>query len=176
MKYIQHTIVLFAALMLLCFSRSVQADTAPAATTGDAFKDWNTMRNHMLSQGLDPQQISWTDITVLCAGLKSSGDEHPYNECAYTKGRDWLLHRVDKAQCTTKSLASFPDGLLSGYTETLTDTDKKGVAHTYQRTIPPVTRQDLLQQRAGAVIDCMQKLGWVDANDWQPGKRSGYCQ
>ena len=176
MKYIQITTFIFAAL-LFCFSPDVQAqDKAPPTATGDTFKDWNTMRNHMQSQGLDPQQVSWTEIDMLCAGLKSGSDDHAYNQCSYTKGRDWLLFRVDKDQCTTQSLASYPDGLLSGHVETFSETDKKGVVHSYQRTLPPTPRQDLLQQRAGAVIDCMQRLGWVDANSWAPGKRSRYCQ
>ena len=178
MKYIQAATLLLFALIFFCFSSAAQAqNNTSSAETGDMFKDWNTMRNYMLSQGLDPQHVNWTDIDVLCAGMKSSSDQRPYNKCAYTKGRDLLLFTASKTQCLNQAHGAYPDSLLQQRTDTLTEKDEHGVSHTFSRvSTPPSTRQSLDQQRAGAFADCMQKLGWVDANDWQPGKRNEYCQ
>ena len=178
MKYVQITAFLFTTALLLYFSPTVRAqNTAPSVATVDVFKDWNTMRNYMLSQGLDPQGIDWSQIDLLCSGEKLNSGEIAYNKCAYTKSRDWLLYTTDRTQCIAQSRRTYPDSLLTAITETTTERDQNGVYHTFTRTITPAsTPQGLDQQRTGVFIDCMIKIGWVDANNWRPGKRNIYCQ
>ena len=178
MKHITIAAVIAAFFMLLCSPANAQApaNTPPADETYDMFKDWNTMKNYMLSQGLDAGSVNWEPIDQLCSGIKLDRGEREFNKCAYERARDSILYAADKTQCLAQSHGVYPDNLLKSRTDILTETDKEGVSHTFQRTITPILPQDLSQQRSGAFAECMQKLGWVDANNWRPGKRSAYCQ
>jgi hypothetical protein len=158
-------------VMLLCFSFSAFAQDAE-----DVFGAWNTTKNYLASQGIDTAAINWTEINQLCLPLRTGADEKAFNKCSYEKAKDSALYTIDKSQCSIRAKGAYPDSFLKGRTDTLTETGKDGVVHTYQRTITSVSTQDLEQQRAAAVVECMQSLGWVDASNWHLGKRNPNCQ
>ncbi len=134
------------------------------------------MLDYMSSQGISPVSINWSQTDQMCLGLKTDASDTAYNKCSYEKARDLTLFNNDKGQCDIQAKGAYPDSFLRGRTDTLTETDKGGAVHTFQRTSTSLSTHDLDQGRAAALVDCMQKLGWVNANDWHLGKRSSYCQ
>lgn len=159
------------AAFLTCAGLAAGAEeTKPAAT--DPFRDWQATLHYAQSQGIDTNKINWTPINQLCAGLKMQDGDSAGNKCAYEKARDMVLHANDRAQCVTRAEGTFPDSAMRGRKDTLVEKDKNGVTHSFERTIGPVTAQELEQSRAGMVVECMQNLGWASASDWTFGRRN----
>ena len=164
-------------IAFLCFSVGANAqNNAAPPVPNDSFKSWQSMLDYLASEGIDAAKINWAQIDSLCLGLKTDSGEPAYNKCSHDKGRDFVLFTADRAQCFTQAAGLFPDSFLRARTDTLTETDKNGSVHTFQRSTAALSPPDLAQQRDAAVVSCMQRLSWVDANDWRPGKRSSYCQ
>jgi hypothetical protein len=170
MNYVK---LLSAAAILACLSVSAHGQEAG---TNDIFKSWQSMQSYLATQGVDPLTIGWSRIEPLCQGLKMYSSESAYNKCSYEKALNMTLFPSDKSQCETQAKGTYPDSFLNGRTDTLLETDKNGVVHTYQRAIAAISAQDLKQLRTASVVECMQKLGWVNADDWRTGKRSTPCQ
>ncbi len=170
------TLFFIVALSLCSIINAYAQNNAAQPATSDVFESWQRTKDYMTSQGIDPMAISWPLIDPLCLGLRTESDQRQYNKCEYEKARDSVLYANDKSQCSTRVTGAYPDSLLKGRTDTLTETDKSGVTHAYQRAIAPVSTQDLQQQRSGAIVECMQNLGWVNADNWLLGRRNSYCQ
>src|SRR4051812_37556199 len=144
--------IIFAVFSLTILSFAVQAQgTDPAAasaavqnapSSGDMFKDWQTMQNYLASQGIDVNKVEWPGISAICQGLKLSAGDTAYNKCGYQRAKDSVLFAKDHEQCKTTAQGALPDSFLKGRTDTLTEKDKDGIIHTYQRTISSITRED----------------------------------
>ena len=182
MKYLKliAAIALFASFSIIAHAQDnaaqPQPQTSAPAGADDMFKTFQATQDYLASQGIHPSSIDWQQIDLLCAGLKSSGGDVSYNSCSYSKAVDLTLHENDKAQCTTQATGAYPDTLTATQTDTLTEADRNGVSHSFKRDIPGISNQSLQQERAGGVVECMQKMGWVNADDWRLGKRSDYCK
>jgi hypothetical protein len=165
--------VLFLLVMIAGFGLNAYSQDAGIKTDiNDPFKDFKSTTNYMNSQGIDRSKIDWSPIDMMCMGLKSKTSEVQFNKCEYEKARDSLLHKADRSQCSVRAVASYPDSLKIPRTDTLSETDKDGKAHVFQRTMPPVSAAELEQSRIGSMVGCMQSLGWASAYDWKLGRRN----
>jgi len=108
----------------------------------------------------------------MCSGLNNGTDEEQFNKCRFEKARDSVLHSNDRSQCAIRALASFPDSLENERTDTLKEIDKNGQAHALERRSVPMSVQELEQLRLVAIVQCMQALGWADADNWQMGRHN----
>jgi len=164
---------LAAVILVSCFSFCARAADDPPP---DTFRNWNAMRDYATSQGIDTMTIDWPEIEQLCGGLKTQADETAYNKCGYEKAVEQYTFVNDRSECLTQATGDYPDDLLTGRVETRTETDRRGIVHTYQHSISGISAATLQQRRSGAITACMQKLGWVNANNWRLGKHTTPCQ
>jgi hypothetical protein len=135
------------------------------------FKNWLTLTDYLRSKGIEPSKVNWQPIETMCLGLKQS-DESAYNKCKYEKVRDQSLHQADRQQCYTRAVAQYPDRLAQiDTTETIREINASGKVRVFERVVPPISTIELSSLRDAAVVQCMQSLGWISANDAFNGKR-----
>ncbi len=162
---------LCALTMLFAFSTEASAANSEQA---DPFANYNNLMSHVRSQGIEPSKIDWGPFNAICLDIKTAPgeDERPFNKCLYEKLKESIMHKADKEQCSIRAKATYLDSFTTERKDTLKETDKDGVVHTFERTSPPVSSKELLQLRAAFIIDCMQKSGWANTDDWKLGRRT----
>ena len=153
----------------LCLLLALLPLSAQAQQGSGEFQSWLTMVDYAKSKGVTP--ATWSAYESMCVNLKKGTDETAYNKCMFEKARDQGLYESDKAQCLAHTSATYPDSLLQASSETLRETDKDGRIRTLERIVKAIDPQELQSLRKSATIECMQRAGWANADNWKMGLR-----
>ena len=157
-----------ALFLSMFFMLAAQA----GAQENASFKDWLSVTSTLKSKGIEPTQVNWHPIEMMCVGLKEMSDNTAYNKCKYEKASEQFFHRSDRQQCAAQSVAEYPDSLTKDTTtQTLRKKDSSGRIYTLEQIVHPISNAELASQRYGFITQCMQNIGWANADNPLAGKR-----
>lgn len=169
-KYFLLSILLIGLVPLFFFETKAQEQQLHKSDDS-SFQNEVGMKNHLKSKGIDPLATDWFTIGQLCDGFKNAENEVAYNKCRYQKAMDAALHSSDRKQCFLRSKANYPDSFTrEKHTEISYKSDGEKKSGVVERIINPISEKELEDLRYGAVIECMQNLGWASADNWKLGR------
>ncbi len=128
-------------------------------------KSYTGLTNLLRSYGVEPSQVAWNPIEMMCLGLNEPHNPVPYNRCRFDKALLQISYRDDSIVCEDEAQALYPKSLRSSQPD-LIIANPKGITTI---TDQPLRYDDYRAGSRYAFDQCMGDKGWRNSRNWQLG-------
>lgn len=173
-------IILLAFLMLVAGNSFAQETTTEKASEPinktelpeNLFKDKNTVKYILKSQGIEASQLDWTQISSLCSAMQNVSVIEQ-NKCEYNRARALFSYTQESSFCKKFSESFYSSQLsVDSAPQRYLMQDKLGNSSevTLTKIGSKIGKSRSLQQNE--YLRCMKNHGWVNPDNWKSGKET----